>query len=102
MVRHWIMVGDTTSSGGTVLTGSTPERAGGFSWARVGDEVHCHEHGLTIVLTGDPTHRVEGSPAARHGDFCLCGCILISLRQVRSIVESERGFGLMPYGPMTD
>ncbi|ALN57396.1 MULTISPECIES: PAAR domain-containing protein [Lysobacter] len=86
MTRYWIQAGDTTSGGGSVLA----QGAGGDGrprWARIGDAVHCGMHGMTTIVTGDAEQRIDGRAVARHGDFCACGCILISLSQIRSIVE---------------
>ncbi len=57
--------------------------ASGRRHACVGDAVLCGAHGATAIHTGDPGHRIDGRAVARHGDFCTCGCILISLAQVR-------------------
>jgi len=85
MTRYWIQPGDTTSGGGRVLGDAV---AGGRpSWARVGDAVQCGVHGATTIVTGDPEQPIDGRAVARHGDFCACGCILISLSQIQSIVE---------------
>lgn len=97
MARYWIKVGDTTSGGGTVLSGAANESADalpghGLVWARVGDAVQCGVHGMTTIVTGDSEHPIDGRPAARHGDFCACGCILISRSQIRSIAEMGGGF----------
>lgn len=99
MMRQWITVGDTTSGGGTVLGGPREQAAGGATvealWARLGDAVYCGVHGKTTIVTGDSAYLLGGKAAARHGDFCACGCILISLSQIRSIVEHGRGFPLV-------
>ncbi|ALN86386.1 PAAR motif family protein [Lysobacter capsici] len=96
MMRQTITVGDTTSGGGTVLGGPRPDAAPGAGidarCARLGDAVQCGVHGATTIVTGDPAHLLDGKAAARHGDFCACGCILISLSQIRGIVEHGRGY----------
>lgn len=95
MMRQAITVGDTTSGGGTVLGGPRPDTASGVGadarCARLGDAVRCGVHGATTIVTGDSAHLLDGKAAARHGDFCACGCILISLNQIRGIVEHGRG-----------
>ncbi|MEH6421286.1 PAAR domain-containing protein [Pseudomonas sp. CGJS7] len=100
MVGYWIVVGDTTSGGGRVL-GSHAERSGdagnvdaasGMAWARLGDAVQCGAHGLTSIVTGDSEHLIDGRAVARHGDFCACGCILISRTRIRSIAELGGSF----------
>ncbi|MEI2454914.1 PAAR domain-containing protein [Lysobacter firmicutimachus] len=102
MVRHRIQVGDTTSGGGSVVAGAPAQSPGGPSWARVGDAVQCGVHGATTVATGDAQLRIDGRAVARHGDFCACGCILISQRQIRSIVEHGRGFAVEHETGVTD
>lgn len=96
MMRQAITVGDTTSGGGTVLGGPRPEAVSGADarCARLGDAVLCGVHGPTTIVTGDSAHLLDGKAAARHGDFCACGCILISLSQIRGIVEHGRGYEL--------
>lgn len=92
MTRYWIKVGDTTSGGGSVLSGASADRGGGMSWARIGDIVQCGVHGMTTIVTGDSEHPIDGRAAARHGDFCACGCILISHSQIHAIAELGGGF----------
>lgn len=87
MTRYWIQAGDTTSGGGRVLGEAVGAGAARPRWARVGDAVQCGLHGATAIVTGDAEQRIDGRPVARHGDFCACGCILISLSQIRSIAE---------------
>lgn len=86
MTRYWIQVGDTTSGGGRVL-GEIGDEHGPPRWVRIGDAVQCGLHGMTVIVTGDADQRIDGRSVARHGDFCACGCILISLSQIRSIAE---------------
>ncbi|MET4729511.1 putative Zn-binding protein involved in type VI secretion [Lysobacter enzymogenes] len=87
MTRYWIQAGDTTSGGGRVLGETGPGAGGRRRWARIGDAVQCGLHGATVIVTGDSEQAIDGRAVARHGDFCACGCILISLSQIQSIVE---------------
>ncbi|MGP0016599.1 PAAR domain-containing protein [Pseudomonas sp.] len=75
-----IRIGDTTSGGGTVLSGSTAMRFGGIGVARQGDPVNCPKrgHGRTLITEGHPTFRDNGIPVAFQGHRCACGCALIS------------------------
>lgn len=73
-----IRIGDTTTGGGTVLSGSTGMRFGGIGVARVGDPVDCPAHGRTVIAEGHPTFRDNGVPVAFHGHSCACGCVLMS------------------------
>ena len=81
MTRSFIVVGDSTSHGGTVVGGSATSDTGGKRIARVGDPVTCPRKGhggTTTIASGDPTVIIDGSPAARHGDVTACGATLIS------------------------
>lgn len=81
MSRPFIVVGDKTSHGGTVIEGAPSTTTGGKPIARVGDKVSCPKRGhggTTVIATGDPSCLIDGRPAARHGDTTACGATLIS------------------------
>lgn len=81
MTRPFIVTGDATDHGGTVIGGAATTDANGKRVARVGDKVTCPRRGhggTTVIASGDPTVIIDGSPAARHGDVTACGAILIS------------------------
>ena len=85
MSRPFIVVGDTTSHGGTVLEGAPSTTTGGKPIARVGDKVSCPKRGhggTTTIVSGDPTCMIDGKPAARHGDKTACGAILLATQSV--------------------
>jgi uncharacterized Zn-binding protein involved in type VI secretion len=87
MSRPFIVVGDKTSHGGTVIQGAPTSDSGGIQIARVGDKVTCPKKGhggTTVIATGDPTCIIEGKPAARHGDKTACGAVLIASTQAVS------------------
>lgn len=77
MSRPFIVVGDKTSHGGVVLTGSVESDVAGRPLARVGDKVSCPRHRNNAIATGDPACIIDGAPAARAGDKTLCGATLI-------------------------
>lgn len=79
-MRGIIRIGDLTSSGGTVLTGSTVMKFDGIGVARQGDLVLCPlpGHGLNAIATGHSAFKEGGLPVAFLDDLCLCGCVLIS------------------------
>ena len=79
-MRGIIRIGDLTSGGGTVLTGSTVMKFDGIGVARQGDLVFCPlpGHGLNAIATGHSAFKEGGLPVAFLGDLCLCGCVLIS------------------------
>lgn len=75
------MTGDVTDHGGTVVGGATTTDANGRRIARIGDQVTCPRKGhggTTVIVSGDPTVVIDGSPVARHGDVTACGAVLIS------------------------
>jgi uncharacterized Zn-binding protein involved in type VI secretion len=81
MSKPFIVVGDRTDHGGTVISGSPVTDVVGKSIARVGDRVTCPQRGhggTAVIVSGDPTCIVDGQPAARHGDRTSCGATLIA------------------------
>ncbi|MBD3828112.1 PAAR domain-containing protein [Stenotrophomonas sp.] len=88
MRRYWIVVGDTTSSCGRVITGSPFTDIEGAAVARVGDRATCPLHGGGFAIVGgDVTLRVDGQPVALDGDLLACGCHLRSTVQRRVYVD---------------
>ena len=85
MSRPFIVLGDKTSHGGTVISASGSSDSNGKGIARVGDKVTCPKKGhghVTVIASGDPTTLVDGRPAARHGDTTACGATLIASQQL--------------------
>lgn len=79
-MRPFIRLGDATDHGGVVITASSPNLILGKPIARVGDSVTCPipGHGTNVIVTGDPKTIVAGQVAARHGDLCACGALLLA------------------------
>lgn len=75
-----VRIGDKTTHGGAVLTGSCTMKFGGIGVARKGDKVSCPKevHGPTTIVEGNPDYLDQGVPVAFHGHKCGCGCTLIS------------------------
>ncbi|KFE52070.1 PAAR domain-containing protein [Pseudomonas syringae] len=75
-----IRIGDKTTSGGSVLSGSEVMKFFGIGVARVGDPVICPIpiHGPTVIAEGHPKFKDHGVPVAFNGHRCACGCALIS------------------------
>jgi uncharacterized Zn-binding protein involved in type VI secretion len=75
MGRPFIVLGDTTDHGGTVVGASGTTDTHGKRIARIGDQVTCpiRYHGTTVI---------DGQPAARHGDKTACGATLIATQAV--------------------
>lgn len=93
-MQPFIVVGDKTSHGGTVV-GSTATTVTTHNRpiARVGDKVTCPKCGENTIATGDPTMIVMGQPAARQGDKTACGATLISSQSVTLSGASNGGIG---------
>lgn len=85
MSRPIIVLGDSISHGGSVVSGSGQTDVDGKPVARVGDKVVCSAHGTTTIVSGDATALVDGQPVARHGDKTACGATLISARTTPDI-----------------
>jgi uncharacterized Zn-binding protein involved in type VI secretion len=75
-----IRIGDKTTHGGAVLSGSDTMKFGNIGVARLGDMVSCpiKGHGPTTIIEGNPDYLDNGIPVAFHGHKCACGCTLIS------------------------
>ncbi|RTL28170.1 MAG: PAAR domain-containing protein [Burkholderiales bacterium] len=84
MGRPFIVLGDTTDHGGTVVEASGATDTQGKRIARVGDQVTCpkRNHGTSVIVSGDATMIIDGKPAARHGDKCACGATLIAAQAI--------------------
>lgn len=73
----YVVLGDPTSSGGTVITGSPSVRINGVPVVRVGDQATCPvdgHHQIVVVIEGDDFHLDQGRPVAYHGCSLSCGC----------------------------
>ena len=75
-----VRIGDKTTHGGAVLTGSGTMKFGGVGVARKGDKISCpiEGHGPTTIVEGNPNYLDQGIPVAFQGHKCGCGCTLIS------------------------
>lgn len=88
-MRMVIVVGDATSSGGYVITGSPQTDIDGKAVARVGDKATCPKHkNIFPIVSGDATLIVDGNAIAREGDALACGCTLVSGKQHLVLVDS--------------
>lgn len=81
--KHVIVLGDTTSHGGKVITGSENHTYMGIPVARVGDMVKCPKcNGTFHIIEGAPRAFDHGKAIARHGDKVACGATLISRENI--------------------
>lgn len=89
MARLWIVVDDTTSSGGRVLTGSAVTDIDGKAVARINDTATCPQHGGEYpIVDGDETIIVDGQPVALHDSKLSCGCTLVAVQQLHVYVDA--------------
>lgn len=95
MQRFVIVVGDKTSHGGVVISGSTTTEVDGRKVARTGDKVTCPRKGhggITRIVSGDSTCLIDGEPVARQGDRTACGAILFSSQTLAAVdVNADNG-----------
>jgi uncharacterized Zn-binding protein involved in type VI secretion len=84
MSRQIIVVGDSTSHGGKVITGSETHSVGDKPIARLFDLVDCPQrypdgrpHGINKIIEAHPTFTVGDRRVALHGHRTECGCTLV-------------------------
>lgn len=77
MARKIIVLGDPTSHGGCVISGSKAHTIGGKAIARKGDQVDCPLHGVNEIIEGEDKMPIGGIPVALEGHKTVCGCHLI-------------------------
>ncbi|WP_423383694.1 PAAR domain-containing protein [Burkholderia sp. LMG 32019] len=84
MALQIIVVGDSTSHGGRVITGSKIHTIGGKLIARLHDLVDCPQkypdgrpHGVNKIAEAHSTFTLGGERVALHGHRTECGCTLI-------------------------
>jgi uncharacterized Zn-binding protein involved in type VI secretion len=84
MALQIIVVGDLTSHGGRVITGSETHTIGDKPIARLFDLVDCPQkypdgrpHGINKIIEAHPTFMIGDKRVALHGHRTECGCTLI-------------------------
>lgn len=89
MTRMWIVLGDATSSGGTVITGSPFTDIDGKPVARINDMATCPTHkGTFPIVDGDSTTIIDGQAVALHGSSLACGCKVLAVKQMRVFLDA--------------
>ena len=80
MARPQARLGDTSSHGGTVITGSVTTIVNGRPVARMGDMHVCPipGHGVTPIVVGSMNTATDGRPNARMCDIAGCGAVIVS------------------------
>jgi uncharacterized Zn-binding protein involved in type VI secretion len=86
MGRPYIVLGDKTSHGGTVISADFTCVINGKGMARVGDQVVCPRcKGVFPITEGDPGSVDEaGKSYARQGDKTACGASLVPSQALTS------------------
>ncbi|WP_250495420.1 PAAR domain-containing protein [Caballeronia sp. GAWG1-1] len=79
-------IGDSTTHGGRIITGSDTMDIDGRKGARVGDLVSCPEHGVNPIIQGsDMLTDTNGKHVALDGHLTACGSRIIALGDHGSI-----------------
>jgi len=71
-----ICVGDKTSCGGTIVTGSPFSEVNGRGIARAGDKIACKKN--CVIVDGNITEIIDGAAMALHGAQTSAGCTCLS------------------------
>lgn len=73
-------LGDSTSHGGTIISGSGDVIIDGIPAGRVGDSHACPlpGHGVNAIASGYTNILINGIPAAAISDFCACGASIVT------------------------
>jgi uncharacterized Zn-binding protein involved in type VI secretion len=92
---YFLRIGDKTSCGGSILSGSPHHSFGDLATARHGDSVSCGKDGKTYSIAGGiPDYRIRGVPAAgtlHSKSTCPCNARLItSLPEAMYWVEEKK------------
>ena len=83
MVKLVAVVGDRTTKGGYIITGSGPATCGGRCIALVGDLVTCPKcRSKGQIVEGAPNLTFHGKPAAYNGCRVACKCTPVGSNQI--------------------
>lgn len=77
-MRRECRIGDVTSHGGVIVTGTPRILINGIPQSRIGDVHVCPIHGANVIVQGAPHAVGSASPTARIGDACACGAVIVS------------------------
>lgn len=84
MSRPFIVLGDTSSHGGTVQSATTGFTVNGIAVAGHGDSFECPLHGTVAIESTGRGVQSNGKTPARDGDIASCGA---------SLIASQKGIG---------
>lgn len=91
-MKAFIVIGDKTSHGGTVITCSSRASTEGRGWARVGDMVSCPRcKGVFPIVQGDACICDDGHAVAYDGCKTACGATLIASQGLSFTEPVSRG-----------
>ena len=79
-MRPQARLGDVSSHGGTIITGSVTTLVNGRPVARMCDMHVCPipGHGVTPIVTGSLDTATDGRPNARLCDVAGCGAMIVT------------------------
>ncbi|GLS04889.1 bacteriophage gp29 protein [Chitiniphilus shinanonensis] len=90
--KLFIVLGDTTSHGGTVASAQSPMTFQGKPVATVGDMTYCPKcKGSFAIVQGGGNIELMGRHLARAGDKTACGAVLIPGKQTLATHEPVGG-----------
>lgn len=80
MPKGFVLLGDKTTHGGTVISATSTMVVNGKKVALVGDKVSCPipGHGVNQIVEGSPEWSSDGKAIVVDGCKCQCGCQVIS------------------------
>lgn len=80
MAKGFVLLGDKTTHGGTVISATSTMVVNGKKVALVGDKVSCPipGHGVNQIVEGSPEWSSDGKAIVVDGCKCQCGCQVIS------------------------
>lgn len=92
--RRAIIVGDRTTHGGIVLTGSSTMLVEGKQIAKIGDLVHCPKcNGTFPIIEGSNQAFFFGTGVALEGMKVACGAVLIGSQSLMYVDDEASGSG---------
>jgi len=81
MNQRFILVGDTTTHGGTIVQGVYTHTVDSAPMVVTGHKFNCPECGIEAVLIGSSHVTVKGQRRVLQGDNTTCGAKMISRYQ---------------------
>jgi uncharacterized Zn-binding protein involved in type VI secretion len=80
MSKGFVLLGDSTTHGGQVISASSTMIINGKKVALLGDQISCPliGHGINAIVEGSPEWTSDGKAVVVDGCRCACGCQVIS------------------------